>query len=87
VGQQILNRVGSEGLLPSLSSHTTVRAVRHTPFDRLRLTAHTIGTNFISFHFKEKDNKSFEEKMYENSQRKWFMRASLALQMNIIESW
>jgi hypothetical protein len=26
----VLNRVGSEGLIPSLSSHTTVRAVRHT---------------------------------------------------------
>jgi hypothetical protein len=24
------NRVGSEGLFPPLSSHTTVRAVRHT---------------------------------------------------------
>ena len=25
-----INRVGSEGLIPSLSFHTTVRAVRHT---------------------------------------------------------
>ncbi len=25
-----LNRVGSKGLFPLLSSHTTVRAVRHT---------------------------------------------------------
>ena len=27
---QFLNRVGSKGLVPLLSSHTTVRAVRHT---------------------------------------------------------
>jgi len=30
VGNCVGNRVGSEGLVPSLSSHTTVRAVRHT---------------------------------------------------------
>ena len=29
------NRVGSEGLFPSLSSHTTVRAVRHTAVHRI----------------------------------------------------
>ena len=29
-GYRLYNRVGSEGLFPPLSSHTTVRAVRHT---------------------------------------------------------
>ena len=31
----VQNRVGSEGLFPSLSSHTTIRAVRHTAVRRV----------------------------------------------------